>query len=197
MPMTPRSPGPLPTTPQAPPAGPACAVDLADACRWRTRWADAGERVVLTNGCFDLLHVGHTRYLAAARALGDRLIVALNDDGSTHRLKGVGRPILPLAERAELLCALRWVDAVVPFGTPTAVALVTALRPDVYVKGGDYGAAGNRPPEADAAEAVGARVAFLPFVAGRSTSAIVARIREADRRGGDRGAGPAAGSPRA
>jgi len=133
--------------------------------------------VVLTNGCFDLLHVGHTRYLAAARALGDRLVVALNDDASTHRLKGPGRPILPLAERAELLCALRWVDAVVAFGAPTAVAIVTALRPDVYVKGGDYAAAGNRPPEADAAEAVGARVAFVPFVAGQSTSGIVARIR--------------------
>ncbi len=131
----------------------------------------------MTNGCFDLLHSGHARYLAAARALGDRLVVALNDDASTRALKGPGRPILPLAERAELLCALRSVDAVVAFAAPTAVEIVRALRPDVYVKGGDYGTASNRPPEADAAEAVGARVAFLPFVEGRSTSAIIAHIR--------------------
>lgn len=140
---TPRRPAPLPH-PRArlPRPGPSICARPADG---GPPWAAAGERVVLTNGCFDLLHVGHTRYLAAARALGDRLVVALNDDASTHRLKGPGRPILPLAERAELLCALRWVDAVVAFGAPTAVAIVTALRPDVYVKGGDYAAAGNRP----------------------------------------------------
>lgn len=174
-------PAPIPSRPDRNPApegplAPFGPVDLREARRRRAAWAAAGERVVLTNGCFDLLHVGHTRYLAAARALGDRLVVALNDDASARRLKGPGRPILPLAERAELLCALRWVDAVVAFGAPTAVAIVTALRPDVYVKGGDYAAADNRPPEADVAEAVGARVAFLPFVAGQSTSAIVARI---------------------
>jgi len=104
-------------------------------------------------------------------------VIALNDDASTRLLKGPGRPILPLPERAELLCALRMVDAVVAFGAPTAVELVQALRPDVYVKGGDYGNEANRPPEADAAEAVGARVVFLPFVGGRSTSAIIAHIR--------------------
>jgi len=160
------------------PAATGCDLDLDALLARRSAWAAAGERVVLTNGCFDLLHVGHVRYLAAARALGDRLVIALNDDASTRRLKGPGRPILPLAERAELLCALAAVDAVVPFGDPTAVAIVRAVRPEVYAKGGDYGPAANRPPEAAAAAAVGAEVVFLPFVPERSTSAIIGRIRE-------------------
>jgi rfaE bifunctional protein nucleotidyltransferase chain/domain len=162
--------------PADPPSSSACWLLLDALCTLRAAWSETGERVVLTNGCFDLLHSGHVRYLAAARALGDRLVVALNDDLSTQSLKGPGRPILPLAERAELLCALRVVDAVVAFGAPTAVEIVRALRPDIYVKGGDYGHGANRPPEADAAEAIGARVAFLPFVEGRSTSAIIAHI---------------------
>lgn len=159
---------------------PGAPLSLPTLLELRRAWAAAGERVVLTNGCFDLLHVGHLRYLVAARALGERLVVALNDDASTRALKGPGRPILPLAERAELLGALRCVDAVVAFEGGTAVALVEALQPEVYVKGGDYDAARRRPPEADAAEAAGARVVFLPFVAGRSTSALLARIRSGE-----------------
>lgn len=162
--------------PADPPQSFSCWLTLDALRARRDAWSESGERVVLTNGCFDLLHSGHVRYLAAARALGDRLVVALNDDLSTRDLKGPGRPILPLAERAELLCALRVVDAVVAFGAPTAVDIVRALRPDIYVKGGDYGPGAKRPPEADAAEAVGAQVAFLPFVEGRSTSAIIAQI---------------------
>jgi len=158
----------------------ACWLDLDALVARRAAWSAEGRRVVLTNGCFDLLHAGHVRYLSAARALGDRLVVALNDDASTRALKGPGRPILPLAERAELLCALRAVDAVVAFGGPTACEVVRATAPDVYVKGGDYGHLVNRPPEADAAERAGARVAFLPLVGGRSTSAVIARIRGAD-----------------
>lgn len=149
----------------------------AEAVRICGAWRAAGERVVLTNGCFDLLHVGHVRYLAAARALGDRLVVALNDDASVHALKGAGRPIVPASERAEVLAALRSVDLVTVFDGPTAVDVVAALRPAVYVKGGDYDPAANRPPEADAAEAVGAIVRFVPYVAGRSTREIVAAIR--------------------
>ncbi len=167
---------PVPTTPEA-----AGLLDLEAARALRRRWRAAGLRVVMTNGCFDLLHVGHLRYLRAARALGDRLLVALNDDASTRGLKGPGRPILPLAERAELLGALRCVDGLVAFGEPTAVALVRILAPDLYVKGGDYDAESRRPPEADAAEAAGGEVAFLPFVAGRSTSELIARIRESGR----------------
>jgi rfaE bifunctional protein nucleotidyltransferase chain/domain len=132
--------------------------------------------VVLTNGCFDLLHVGHVRSLRAARALGDRLIVAVNDDGSTRRLKGPGRPVLPLSERAEVLAALRSVDLVVPFGQDDAVAVVRALAPDVYTKGGDYDPLARRPPEADAAGALGADVVFVPYWSGRSTSQILEDI---------------------
>lgn len=155
-----------------------CAGDLSTLRARRAAWRARGERVVLTNGCFDLLHAGHARYLAAARALGDRLVVALNDDASVRALKGAGRPVLPLAERAELLCALRAVDGVLPFAGRRADAVIDALRPDVWAKGGDYDLEDNRPPEADLALRLGVEVRFLPFVAGRSTSAILARIRE-------------------
>jgi rfaE bifunctional protein nucleotidyltransferase chain/domain len=152
-------------------------MPLPVAARCCEAWRARGLRVVLTNGCFDLVHVGHVRYLAAARGLGDRLVVALNDDESTRRLKGPGRPIVPLGDRAEVLCALAAVDAVVPFGGATAVDVVRALRPDVYVKGADYDGRANRPPEADVAESVGARVVFLPYAAGRSTTDLIARVR--------------------
>lgn len=133
-------------------------------------WRGRAERVVFTNGCFDLLHVGHVTYLAQARALGDRLVVGLNDDASVRRLKGESRPLQPLADRAAILAALRSVDLVVPFPEDTPLELITALRPDVLVKGGDYA-----PAEiVGAAEVMGwgGRVLTLPFVAGRSTSAI-------------------------
>jgi D-beta-D-heptose 7-phosphate kinase/D-beta-D-heptose 1-phosphate adenosyltransferase len=152
-------------------------ADLPTVAELREHWGSCGETVVLTNGCFDLLHVGHVRYLGEARSLGDRLIVALNDDVSARGLKGPGRPVTPLVERAELLCALRAVDAVVAFPEPTAEAVVRTLAPDVYVKGGDYDARSRRPPEADVAEAVGARVEFLPFTSGQSTSRLIERIR--------------------
>jgi len=142
----------------------------------RRAWSASGLRVVLTNGCFDLLHVGHVRYLAAARALGDVLVVAVNDDASTSRLKGPRRPLVPLVQRMEVLAALRMVDAVVSFDEDTAVGVVRALLPDVYVKGGDYDGALARPPEADAAAACGAEVVFVPFETGHSTSALAERI---------------------
>lgn len=140
----------------------------------------AGRRVVFTNGVFDLLHVGHLRYLRAARALGDLLVVGLNDDACTRRLKGPRRPLVPEAERAELLAALAPVDRVVLFGDDTAVALIEALRPAVYAKGGDYavapGDAGKPLPEAAAVRAYGGEIALLPFVPERSSSELVARI---------------------
>jgi rfaE bifunctional protein nucleotidyltransferase chain/domain len=98
-----------------------------------------GERVVFTNGCFDLLHVGHVRSLEEARALGDRLVVAVNDDASVQRIKGPSRPIVPARQRAELLAALECVDWAVIFGAPTPLATIRALRPDVLAKGGDWG----------------------------------------------------------
>ncbi len=144
------------------------------ACRKR------GLQVVLTNGCFDLLHVGHVRYLQSARDLGDCLIVGVNDDDSVRRLKGPARPIVPAAERAELLAALRAVDYVVLFSEDTAEALVGHLQPDVYVKGSDYGPGAKDLPEARIVESYGGRVAYVPLVLGRSTSDIVRKILAAD-----------------
>jgi rfaE bifunctional protein nucleotidyltransferase chain/domain len=135
----------------------------------------AGRRVVLTNGCFDLLHVGHARYLGQAAALGDVLVVAVNADDSVRALKGPGRPLVPAAERAELLAALAAVDYVTIFPELTVEALLRATRPDVWVKGGDY-----RPDdliEAPVARAVGAEVRMLDLQPGRSTSGLLAQIR--------------------
>jgi rfaE bifunctional protein nucleotidyltransferase chain/domain len=171
--------GPAMEEPAAP--GAAERLTLAEAVARRTDWRRAGLCVVLTNGCFDLLHAGHVAYLRSARRLGDVLVVALNDDTSAAVLKGAGRPITTLDERAEILCALRMVDAVVPFGGRTAEGVVRALVPDVYVKGGDYDERRHRPPEADVAVEVGARIAFLPYVRGASTSELIARIRGQSR----------------
>lgn len=154
-------------------------VPLDEAVTLRAQWRTARKTLVLTNGCFDLLHIGHVRYLQAARALGDILLVAVNDDASTRALKGEGRPVVPEAERAELLAALGCVDFVVLFGEPTAERVVEALRPDVYVKGGDYSPAlaGARPwPEAALVEGYGGRVVVGPLIAEHSTSALIERI---------------------
>lgn len=139
----------------------------------------AGKRVVLTNGVFDLLHVGHLRSLRAARAEGDALIVGVNVDATVRSLKpGGGRPLVPEAERAELVAALEPVDAVVVFAEPTADALLRLVRPDVYVKGGDY--ADDTLPERVTAREVGAEVRFLPLVPGRSTTDLLRRLRAAN-----------------
>ena len=136
----------------------------------------AGKRVVFTNGVFDLLHVGHVRYLEEARRLGDVLIVGLNSDASTRAIKGASRPLLPQAEREELLLALKCIDAVVVFDEPTADKTIEALRPDVYVKGGDYAAQG--PPETPTVERYGGQVRILQLVEGRSTSDVIETIRQ-------------------
>jgi rfaE bifunctional protein nucleotidyltransferase chain/domain len=133
----------------------------------------SGGRLVLTNGCFDLLHVGHVRYLQAARRLGDFLVVGVNADASVRQLKGPKRPLVPAAERAEIVAALGCVDAVVLFDTATAEPLVAALRPDVYVKGDDYTEATL--PEARLVRAYGGTVALLPTVPGASTTALIER----------------------
>jgi len=151
-------------------------LPLPQALAERERLRAAGRRVVLTNGHFDLLHIGHVRYLQAARSLGDRLIVGLNGDATTRRLKGEGRPYVGAAERAELLAALACVDYVVVFHEATAEALVAALRPDVYVKGGDY-AAGKPLPEAKIVAAYGGVTQILRYHEGRSTTALIERIR--------------------
>ncbi len=129
-----------------------------------------GERIVLTNGVFNLLHVGHLRYLRQARALGDVLVVGVNSDASASALKP-GRPLVPEAERAELVAALDPVGYAVVFADRTADRLIASLRPAVYAKGGDYSEATL--PEMATARAVGARVAFLPLVTDRSTTALL------------------------
>lgn len=148
----------------------------------------AGQRVVFTNGCFDLLHLGHIRYLQEARSLGDLLVVGLNSDESTRALKGPNRPLIPQDERAEVLAALACVDYVTIFEEITAVALVETLRPDVYVKGGDYAAPGSasqpavineaKLPEAAPVLAAGGQVQLIPYVPGHSTSELIERIAE-------------------
>ena len=136
----------------------------------------AGQRVVFTNGCFDILHAGHVRYLVAARALGDYLILGLNSDASVRRLKGEMRPVNDEHDRAEVVGALKSVDAVVIFGEDTAEELIAEVRPDVYVKGGDY--TRETLPEARIVERCGGEVAFIPLVAGKSTTNIIRRMQE-------------------
>ncbi len=113
-------------------------IDLAEAARLVRRWRAEGLRIVMANGCFDLIHGGHVRYLQAAAALGDRLVVAVNDDASVRRLKGPGRPVFPLDQRLRLVAAIAGVAAVFPFEDPDVTRILTELRPHVHCKGGDY-----------------------------------------------------------
>ncbi|MFR9779365.1 D-glycero-beta-D-manno-heptose 1-phosphate adenylyltransferase [Micromonospora sp. MS34] len=135
----------------------------------------AGRSIVFTNGCFDVLHPGHVRYLTQARALGDLLVVAVNSDGSVRRLKGPDRPVNPVEDRAALLAALACVDHVVVFEEDSPARLIEAVRPDVYVKGGDYPP--EMVPEAPLVRRLGGQVRTLGYVPDRSTSAIIDRIR--------------------
>ncbi|HEY1354047.1 MAG TPA: adenylyltransferase/cytidyltransferase family protein [Ktedonobacteraceae bacterium] len=142
-----------------------------------------GERAVFTNGCFDLLHLGHVRYLQEARALGDFLILGLNGDEGVTLLKGSGRPLVPAAERAEILAALACLDYVTIFPEPTANITIELLRPVIYVKGGDYaGAQSNEPdlarlPEASSVQAYGGSIRLLPYLMGHSTTELIAAIQ--------------------
>ncbi len=149
-------------------------LDLEAARAVAERARSQGRRVVLANGCFDLLHVGHIRYLAAARALGDMLIVGLNSDASVRRLKGPGRPLMAAAERAEILAALEAVDHVVVFDDDTADRLVTALRPAVHAKGTDY--TRESVPEAATVRAAGGEVAIAGDAKQHSTRDLIAEI---------------------
>lgn len=151
-------------------------VSLAALIEERRRLKLAGKRVVFTNGCFDLLHPGHVRYLQQARALGEVLIVALNSDRSVRELKGPGRPILTEAERSEVMAALGCVDYVMVFDDPTPRETIAALLPDVLVKGGDWGV--DRIVGREEVEAAGGQVLSLPFVEGCSTTDVIGRIVE-------------------
>ena len=142
----------------------------------RARLRAEGRRLVFTNGCFDLLHVGHTRYLAAARELGDALLVAVNSDRAVRELKGAGRPVTREAERAEMLAALEAVSYVVVFDALSPRALIAKLLPDVLVKGGDY--ALDEIHGREEVEAAGGTVVALPFIAGASTTGVIERIKK-------------------
>ena len=135
-----------------------------------------GKTIVFTNGVFDLLHVGHVSYLQEARALGDVLVVGLNGDASVRALKGRKRPIVPQDERAQVLAALSCVDYVIIFEETTANRLVEALKPDIYVKGGDWGV-GHPPPEAEIINGYGGQVHILPYKPGYSTTQLIEIIR--------------------
>jgi rfaE bifunctional protein nucleotidyltransferase chain/domain len=151
-------------------------LDVAGLAAVRERMEREGRRLVLTNGCFDILHAGHVRYLGRARRLGDALAVALNGDGSVRELKGEGRPVNPEADRAEVLSALEAVDHVVVFAEKRVTKVIEAVRPHVYAKGGDYTVASLDPEERAALEAAGTRIEILPLVPGRSTTAVLDRI---------------------
>jgi rfaE bifunctional protein nucleotidyltransferase chain/domain len=160
-------------------------LTLETALEHRVSLRSDQKKLVFTNGHFDLLHVGHLDYLEKAAALGDAMYVGVNGDASTRRLKGAGRPLVPAVERARLLAALRPVSGVLIFEdeTDTANALVTALQPDIYVKGGDYAASpdgyqSSKPlPERAAVESYGGRVVLIDYLPDHSTSALIARVR--------------------
>jgi rfaE bifunctional protein nucleotidyltransferase chain/domain len=142
----------------------------------RQRLRSAGVRLVFTNGVFDLLHVGHVRYLAQARALGDALVVAINNDRTVRELKGPDRPIFDQSERAEIIAAVRYVDYVTIFDDISPRSLIAKLLPDVLVKGGDYQL--DQIHGREEVEAAGGKVISLPFVEGASTTALIERMRK-------------------
>ena len=152
-------------------------LSLAELTRRSTEIRQAGRRLVLTNGCFDLLHSGHVRYLQQAHALGDCLAVAVNGDDSVRALKGPGRPLNPAQDRAEVLAALESVDFVTIFTELRATQVIEALRPAIYVKGGDYTIESLDPNETAALKKVGAEIKTLPLLPGKSTSALIERMR--------------------
>lgn len=150
-------------------------LDIDALAAFRDEAAAAGKRVVLTNGCFDLLHRGHASYLEKSAALGDILIVAVNSDASVRELKGPQRPVNAEADRAYLLAALRCVDAVFIFPGPRLDAEIRRLRPDIYTKAGDYTPETLDPGERAALDATGTEIHILPFVAGHSTTSLIDR----------------------
>lgn len=146
----------------------------AAAARWAGAFQKKGKRVVFTNGCFDLLHSGHVAYLEQARLLGDALVVALNGDGSVRQLKGTGRPLVTLKDRARVMAALECVDAVTWFHEITPVKLVGKLKPKIYVKGGDYDV--TTIAEYPVVMSYGGKAMALSFVKGRSTTRIIKKM---------------------
>jgi len=156
----------------------AAVLSLDDLASESDRLKASGRRLVLTNGCFDLLHAGHVDYLARARALGDALAVAINSDMSVRELKGPTRPVNAESDRARVLSALRAVDYVVVFDSLRVTEVIRAVRPALYAKGGDYTVETLNPEERTALQEVGTEIHILPLVPGRSTTAILARAAQ-------------------
>jgi D-glycero-beta-D-manno-heptose 1-phosphate adenylyltransferase len=143
---------------------------------WRLALRNSGRRLAVTNGCFDLLHVGHVTYLESARNLGDALLVGLNSDDSVRQLKGPSRPVSRDCDRAAVLAALECVSAVCVFFEKSAALFLARARPDIYVKGGDYNLETMDQDERQTLEHAGAQIVFIPFVPGQSTTETLARI---------------------
>jgi rfaE bifunctional protein nucleotidyltransferase chain/domain len=145
----------------------------------RDQWRRDNKTVVWTNGCFDLLHIGHVRNLQAARKLGDVLVVGVNSDSSVKQLKGPGRPIVPESERAEIIAALECVDSVIVFQESTPVTALSRLKPEIHCKGADYAPGTGKPiVEADVVRSYGGRIEFLPMVPGVSTTDRLKQIQD-------------------
>ena len=153
-------------------------IDRKNAAGFCEELRRRGKKIVFTNGCFDIIHAGHVRYLTTSKNFGDELIVGLNTDESVRRLKGDSRPINSQDDRAEVLLGLKAVDHVIFFGEQTAENLIAEVKPDVYVKGGDYTL--ETLPEAKIVHGCGGRVEFVNLVAGRSTTNVVKKILEAE-----------------
>ncbi|MBK1858805.1 adenylyltransferase/cytidyltransferase family protein [Cerasicoccus arenae] len=154
-------------------------LSLRDAVARRDKLRTEGKQVVLTNGCFDLLHTGHVYFLSEAAKLGTALFIALNGDASVQALKGSTRPVQNATERAYLLGQLNFVDTLITFGTPRLTAEIKALKPDVYAKAGDYTLETLNLEERSALEAAGAQIRFLPYLEGYSTTSLIAKINAA------------------
>ena len=152
-------------------------MDLSKAQVWRAELKKKNLKLVITNGCFDILHRGHAEYLMRARALGDAMLVLLNSDRSVRELKGPNRPVIDEYNRAYMLCALESVDAVVMFDTQRCDDMFTTLCPDIYVKGGDYTLETINPQEREALQSVNADICFLPFIEGFSTTEIISKLK--------------------
>jgi len=153
-------------------------LNFAQARRWAQAARRRGQRIVATNGCFDLLHFGHVSYLQRARRLGDLLVIGLNSDASVRQLKGPTRPLVPARQRVAVLAALACVDAVVVFNGKRATRFLAAVQPDLYAKGGDYRPETLDPSERAVLDAAGTEICIVPFVPGFSTTGLLEKIRQ-------------------
>lgn len=151
-------------------------MSLKKAFDWRNRLKQSGKKLVITNGCFDILHRGHAEYLSKARKCGDALLLAINSDASVRSIKGKSRPIVCEKDRAYLLSSLIYVDAVVVFDSQRCTQIILALKPDIYVKGGDYNIDNIDKEEKEALLGVGAKIKFIKFIPGLSTTEILRKI---------------------